>query len=81
MCSNGRLIEVNSGRSRSFTIVQPRERAQVWLSESMCVCVSAFVCTRAQQACLSSRGKHVIGGRRRQPHSCTCAAAAVRRRR
>lgn len=59
-------MEVKSGLDGGFTIVQSRERAQAWVSKVhvfVCLCLCAHA--RAQQACLSTRGKYIIGGRHR----------------
>lgn len=63
-------MEVKSGVDGGFTIVQSRERAQARVSKVrvfVCLCVRVCVRThaRAQQACLSTRGKYIIGGRHR----------------
>lgn len=81
-------MEVKSGVDGGFTIVQSRERAQARVSKVrvLCVCVSVCPClcahARTRAAGLFVHPRKIHNWREASlAGSCTCAAAAVRRRR
>lgn len=66
-----------------FTIVQSRGRAQAWVSKVRAfVCLCVRVCVRTHAAGLFVHPRKIDNWREASlAGSCTCAAAAVRRRR